>query len=58
LNCSTRRQPINKLKLDPNRYNLYLSDEPKNIRRDPEFVEAINIFDVPLPLHKASKDCN
>ena len=39
LNCSTRRQPINKLNLNPNRDNLYLSDEPKNVRRDPEFVK-------------------
>ena len=39
LNCSTRTQPINKLKIDPHRYNLYLLYEPKNTINGPEHVK-------------------
>ena len=41
LNCSTTKQPINKQKVDPNRYVPKLSDEPKNSRIDPEFVKQL-----------------
>jgi hypothetical protein len=36
LNFSTKTQPIKNLKIDPDRYNLELSDEPKNASNHPE----------------------
>ena len=36
LNFSTKTQPINKLRIDPNRYILRLLDESKNASSDPQ----------------------
>ena len=73
LNCSTRTQPINKLKLDPNRYIWKLSYEPKSTRSDPEFVKWLIYFMYPSsciknpqfnystktqPIHKLKLDLN
>jgi len=33
---STKTQPIDKLKIDPSRYNVELLDEPKNTLNHPE----------------------
>ena len=38
-NCFTMTEPTNKLKLDPNRYMLELSEEPNNARNGPEPVK-------------------
>jgi len=56
LNCSTRKQLINKLEIDSNRYILKLLDEPKSARSDPDFVKQL-IYLMHL-LHKASKTRN
>ena len=39
IDFSTKTQPIDNLKNDPNKYNLELSDEPKNISNHPELVK-------------------
>lgn len=41
LNFSTKTQPINKLKIDPNRYILRLLDESKNASSDPQFLKQL-----------------
>jgi len=48
LNCSTRMQPINKLKIKANKYILKFSDEPKKARSGLELVGKLIIFDPPL----------
>jgi len=51
LNCSTRMQPINKLKIKANKYILKLSDEPKKARSGPELVGKLIKFDSLLLLN-------
>ena len=47
LNCSTRAKPINKLKIDPHRYNSYFRRTQEHYKLS-RTCEARNIFDVPL----------